>query len=241
MNLNNLMEMDRPPKGGLRLSSPLGLRERNKVDKLRRIKAAAAELFTKKGFEATTTAEIAIHAGVGEGTLFLYAKDKRDLLFQIRLEDLEQTRVNGFAKVDPNTPLLEQLIVPEVAMYRHVARNIRLERIFFEEISFCSGEQAARFQENRARAIARIEKLLVRAEQAGQIRCDEDIAFVARHMFYSSMGAMRWWIAEPKPKLSEGIAAVRRVYALHLRALNPHPCVFGPDGRATRRNTGISQ
>lgn len=205
----------------------LGLREQNKLEKLRRIKAAAADLFTKKGFEATTTMEIAKRAGVGEGTLFLYAKDKRDLLFQIRLEELDETRDKGFGKIDPKSPLLEQFIVPEVMMYRHVAKNIRLERIFFEEISFCSGEQAVRFQENRARAIARIEKLLLRAELAGQIRCDEEISFVARHMFYSSMGAMRWWIAEPKPKLSEGIADVRRVYTLHLRALNPHPGVFG--------------
>ena len=209
------------------LSPPvLGLREQNKLDKLRRIKAAAAQLFTRKGYEATTTIEIAKLAGVAEGTLFLYAKDKRDLLFQIRLEELDETRDKGFAKIDPKSPLLEQLIVPEVMMYRHVAKNVRLERIFFEEISFCSGEQAAKFQENRARAIARVEKLLVRAELAGLIRCDEEVAFVARHMFYSSMGAMRWWIAEPKPKLSDGIADVRRVYALHLRALNPHPSVF---------------
>ncbi len=212
----------------------MGLRERNKIEKLRRIKAAAAELFTQKGFEATTTLEITTRAEVGEGTLFLYAKDKRDLLFQIRLEELEDTRKRGFAKIDPKATLLDQLVVPEVVMYRHVAKNIRLERIFFEEISFCSGEHAARFQDNRARAIARIEKVLARAQQSGQIRCDEDISFVARHMFYSSMGAMRWWIAQPKPKLSEAIADIRRVYALHLRALNPHPSVFGSERRGQK-------
>src|SRR5438477_3914607 len=47
----------------------LGLRERNKLDKLQRIKAAAAALFTKKGFDATTTIEIAERARVGEGTV----------------------------------------------------------------------------------------------------------------------------------------------------------------------------
>jgi AcrR family transcriptional regulator len=227
MTISNLAITVGRRKDAPQAAPVLGLREQNKIDKLRRIKAAAAELFTKKGFEATTTIEIAKLAGVAEGTLFLYAKDKRDLLFQIRLEELDETRDKGFAKIDPKTPLLEQLIVPEAMMYRHVAKNIRLERIFFEEISFCSGEQAAGIQENRARAIARVQKVLLRAELTGLIRCDEDLAFVARHMFYSSMGAMRWWIAEPKPKLSNGIADVRRVYALHLRALNPHPSVFG--------------
>ena len=48
----------------------LGQRERNKRDKLRRIKAAAWELFLDKGYDATTTREIAVKAGVGLGTVF---------------------------------------------------------------------------------------------------------------------------------------------------------------------------
>ena len=35
-----------------------GLRERNKLDKLRRIKEAASELFIRKGYDDTTTREI---------------------------------------------------------------------------------------------------------------------------------------------------------------------------------------
>ncbi|PYS15880.1 MAG: TetR/AcrR family transcriptional regulator, partial [Acidobacteria bacterium] len=99
-------------------------------------------MFTSKGFEATTTAEIAERAAVGEGTIFLYAKDKRDLLFDICMDELEETRSKAFAKIRPEMPLLEQLLVPEVVMYRQLAKNIRLERIFFEELTFCSGPQA---------------------------------------------------------------------------------------------------
>ncbi len=205
----------------------LGLRELKKLDKLRRIKEAAADLFTSKGFEATTTAEIAERAAVGEGTIFLYAKDKRDLLFDICMDELEETRSKAFAKIRPDMPLLEQLLVPEVVMYRQLAKNIRLERIFFEELTFCSGPQAERLRESRLRMISRIEHLLLAAEQRGHIRCEEDSAFVARHVFFSSQSAMRWWIAGHKPKVSEGIADLRRIYTLHLRALNPSRAAFG--------------
>jgi AcrR family transcriptional regulator len=207
--------------------SGLGLRELKKLDKLRRIKAAAATLFTTKGFEATTTFEIAERAGVGEGTVFLYAKDKRDLLFHICMDELEQTRKKGIGRIKPDMPLLEQLLVPEVLMYKQLAKNIRLERIFFEELMFCSGPQAERLRESRLRMISRIEHLLLAAEQRGQIHCDEDPAFVARHIFFSSQSAMRWWIAGHKPKVSEGIADLRRIYTLHLRALNPTRAAFG--------------
>ena len=66
-----------------------GLRERNKIEKLQRITAAARDLFIEKGFDETTTREIAQRAHVGLGTLFLYATDKRDLLFLICTEELE--------------------------------------------------------------------------------------------------------------------------------------------------------
>jgi AcrR family transcriptional regulator len=217
-----------PVEAGPPFQKPvLGLRERNKLDKLRRIKTAAAELFASKGFDATTTLEIAERAGVGEGTVFLYTQDKRDLLFQICMDELEQTRIKGFAKVKAKMPLLEQLLVPETVMYRQLAKNIPLGRIFFSELTFCSGSQAGRLRESRARNIGRIARLILAAEQAGSIRCEEDSTFVARHIFFSSQSAMRSWIAGPSPKVAEGIEDLRRLYTLHLRALNPTPAAFG--------------
>ena len=58
-------ERSRSETGGEEVLSELtqqkasGLRERNKLDKLRRIKEAASELFVRKGFDDTTTREIA--------------------------------------------------------------------------------------------------------------------------------------------------------------------------------------
>jgi len=205
----------------------LGLRERNKLDKLQKIKAAAAALFASKGFDTITTLEIAERAGVGEGTVFLYTQDKRDLLFQICMDQLDRTRIKGFAKVKPRAPLIEQLLVPEAVLYRQVQKNIALERVFFEKLTFCSGKQAERLRESRTRTIGSIGQLILAAEQAGVINCNDDPIFVARHIFFSSQSAMRWWIAGPKPKVAEGIEDLRRIYTLHLRALNPTPAAFG--------------
>ena len=44
---------------------------------------AAIELFSEKGYEATSTSEIAKKAKVAEGTIFRYYKTKKDLLFAI--------------------------------------------------------------------------------------------------------------------------------------------------------------
>jgi len=86
------------------------LREQNKLDKLQRIKAAAADLFAELGYESATMRAIANRAGVGLGTLFLYAENKRDLVFLIFNEELDSIIERAFGSVRPEMPLLEQLV-----------------------------------------------------------------------------------------------------------------------------------
>jgi AcrR family transcriptional regulator len=46
-----------------------------------RMVRAAMDLFSERGFEATTAGDIAAHAGVTERTFFRYFADKREVLF----------------------------------------------------------------------------------------------------------------------------------------------------------------
>lgn len=59
-----------------------GRREQNKQRTRRALEIAAAHLFEKKGFEATTIRDITIAAGVGERTFFRYFPSKEDLVLQ---------------------------------------------------------------------------------------------------------------------------------------------------------------
>ena len=78
-------------------SVPDGRRERNKAEKRRRIVAAGRFLFRSQGFEATTTAAIAAHAGVGAGTFYLYVRSKEDLLVAVFEEDVSRAWADAFA------------------------------------------------------------------------------------------------------------------------------------------------
>jgi len=70
-----------------------GARDHQKGDdpsKREAIVEPARTLFTTKGYEATTMAEVARHAGVGVGTVYLYFKNKSELLYGIKGEwDME--------------------------------------------------------------------------------------------------------------------------------------------------------
>ena len=54
---------------------------RSGAEARRRLQQAALELYRERGFDQTTTAEIAARAGVNERTFFRHFPDKREVLF----------------------------------------------------------------------------------------------------------------------------------------------------------------
>lgn len=70
-----------PTQAGSRRSPKPRARKRdeNKEKTKQAILAAALDLFSRKGFQVTTTKEISKKAGIAEGTLFNYFRTKEDL------------------------------------------------------------------------------------------------------------------------------------------------------------------
>ena len=91
-------------------AAALGRREQNKLEKRGRIIAAARALFTHKGFEATTTQEIAEAAGVAAGTVFTYARTKEDLLILVFHDEMMDVVERAYAAARGAAGLLDQSI-----------------------------------------------------------------------------------------------------------------------------------
>src|SRR5690349_23962126 len=69
-----------------------------------RLEQAAMELYTERGFEQTTVAEIAKRAGLTERTFFRHFADKREVLFsgsEVLQERLVRTVVEAPASLAP--------------------------------------------------------------------------------------------------------------------------------------------
>jgi AcrR family transcriptional regulator len=198
----------------------IGLRERNKRDKLQRIRAAARELFRKHGYGAATMREIAQRAHVGLGTLFSYADDKRDLVFLIFNEELDALTDRALAAPRPGDPLIEQLIAIFKCHYEQFAQHPALSRLALQELTFYSaGKQAKAFHAIRGRLIAGIERLVARAQEARRIRPTPGARVIARQIFFVYSAALRFWIAAPSPRVSAGITDLRRVLKLQMEGL----------------------
>jgi AcrR family transcriptional regulator len=202
--------------------APLGQRERNKIDKLSRIKQAARELFLSKGFDDTTTREIALRAGVGIGTVFIYADDKRDLLFLVANDELEDTTSRAEAGVRDDASCLQNLLTAFGHHYEFFGRQPGLSRLMLREMTFYhSGRQADRFQATRERVIRLVGDIVERAMVRGTIRARENPGFVGWVAFCIYQVELRRWLMSRDPDIGQGMATLRRALKLFMQGLAP--------------------
>jgi AcrR family transcriptional regulator len=74
-------------------------RQRRKDARPRELLDAALDVFVRKGFAATRTEEVAAHAGVSKGTLYLYYPSKKELLKAVIRERLSSAIAAGADEV----------------------------------------------------------------------------------------------------------------------------------------------
>ena len=90
-------------------------RERRKEARPGELLGAALDLFVEKGFAATRVEEVAAHAGVSKGTLFLYFPSKEELFKAVVRENIVRHQTEGaeeIARYQGSTPeLLEYLML----------------------------------------------------------------------------------------------------------------------------------
>ena len=201
-------------------ASAPGLRERNKLEKRQRIRDATRELFSARGFEATTLRQIADRAQVGLGTLFNYARDKRDLTFLLFNDDLARLVEEAKAASARKTGVLEQVMAVWEPHYHYFARDPVLCRILLRDMYFyVEGEEAERFHRTAARLQDHLEMLLVSAQHAGLVSGSASADAMASLLFYVYQGSVRDWMEHPRPVAKEGLAALRQLVQMSFRGL----------------------
>jgi AcrR family transcriptional regulator len=204
-----------------------GLRERRKNERRRRVLEAAREVFLEHGYEHATTREIATRAGVAVGTVFVYARDKRDLLMTIVNDDLEAITDESFATLDRTAPILDQLIALFEPRYRYWVRDPEISTVALTEtaarwLSDDDASQTARFLHRRLGMTAKIAELVAQAQRNGQLGTPDDPQTIALFLMGTYLAHVRFWLGDPVPQVPDGIARLRRQLSLAMTGLAPH-------------------
>jgi AcrR family transcriptional regulator len=211
----------------------LGLRERSKIEKRRRIKLSARAVFLEKGYEAATTREIAERADVAIGTLFVYAKDKRDLLMLIINDDLDQLNADT-AEATPRGPLIDQLTEFFRRRYQYWASEPRLARPAVQEtFDFLSrttsnGPETARFYARRSKIMDMLSAIIAAKQSTGKIASAHGAEEIASLFMTIYLTEVRRWLNTEQPEVEAGIARLRTLMSLALTGVQPAAGEAGP-------------
>jgi AcrR family transcriptional regulator len=205
----------------------IGRAERNKRDKRERLIRAARELFQTKGFEATTTSEIAELADVAKGTLFFHAKSKEALLVMMFQEDVGQAIERGFATV-PDAPFIDQLMHVFGVMLKQNERDLGLARVFAKELAFVRGDRHG-VDLVMAGLFQRLSGLIQRAKDRGEIARDVDPSLLGNNLFALYFVFLILWLGSGERSPGGRRPSLRQMLELHIKGAS------GPDAHKSHR------
>lgn len=176
----------------------MGRRARRKTETLHRIEDAGWQLFKTRGYEATSTREIAEAADIAAGTLFNYFPEKRSLLIHLMQREIDGALNRAFDTL-PSSTLEGELTHVFASLTQCYANERRLGRVFIKELLFTDGERRAESAAWTFDLVKRIAGLVTKAQRRGEL--DPSIAPMdaAQQVFSTHYFGLVTWLGGTIP------------------------------------------
>jgi AcrR family transcriptional regulator len=171
----------------------INLDEKKLTDKQKKILESAIQLFADKGYNGTTTSEIAKLAGVAEATIFKHYRTKKGLLFQLVIPILSKfaspfilnTLIEILGQDKPIEEILSELIKDRAALVENNWKTIRIvivESLFHPDLREALKEQIAKD------VIDKVSKKVDHLKVTGKVRSDLPNRVLIRGIMSSVFG-----------------------------------------------------
>jgi AcrR family transcriptional regulator len=148
----------------------------------------AAQLFSERGYDATTTTDIAEQVGLQKASLYHYVRGKRELLYALVCEvqdpSLAQLAAIRASDADPLAKL--RAVIEGHAIF--LMRNRARVGLFLDERRNLAPEQRAVVREGEREYAAGVVGLIEEGRRAGVVHDAVDAAVVGRTL----LGALNW-------------------------------------------------
>lgn len=197
-----------------------GRRAQNKEVTRQRIVTAALHLFETKGFQATTTKQIAKRAGIAEGTVFNYFETKEDIALHFFEREVDHAiSVVRNRKSLRNAPLEEKLFalvqsqIEFLAPYEQFIGSAFV-RALQPSSKLAFGVQAFAL---RTRYLAFVQELIEESLPANGANAMTWIAPQAFWIYY--LGVLLYWLHDTSPDKERTLAFLDRSLQLGVGVL----------------------
>ena len=176
-------------------------------DKRNRILQAAIEVFSRKGFFNSKVSEIARASGVADGTIYLYFKNKDDLLislFEEKMGELVQETRKRIQEKDNSLDRLKTYIENHMGLLENEAGLIEVLQVELRQSSkFLKDYTPVKFFEY----LDVLSGILEEGKEEGVFRPDLNVG-VARRIVFGAMDELsRTYILSKRQKFHPSITA----------------------------------
>jgi AcrR family transcriptional regulator len=188
-----------------------GLREAKKENKRERILNAAIKLFSKKGFEQTSIADITSNARVAKGTFYSFFGKKGDVLLYYVDHEIETSRSEIQANLGAQSTVIDQLELTILTYLKYIFRNKEFARILAKERFDTIGTRSDR---NELLLIKSLSRLIDLAKTRKEIKSSVDSRCMADMIFAIYTMYVIYWLNGFIKTKKECVRRIREV--IHL-------------------------
>jgi TetR/AcrR family transcriptional regulator, fatty acid metabolism regulator protein len=192
------------------------------IGKHERILKAALKVFAEKGFYSTRISEIAKEANVADGTIYLYFKNKDDLLISLFEEEMEKICQSMRDEMNKTNDLIEKLRIFALSHLNRIQKNRELAEVIQVEL-----RQSAKFMREYVNKgfieyINLVREIIHEGQEKGVFRNDVAPGIVKRAFFGALDEMARYWILSTTKKYKP-VDCAKAISEIFIRGLLAKP------------------
>ena len=183
---------------------------------------AAIEVFSRKDFKGASISEIAQKAGVADGTIYQYFKNKEDLFFSIPIEKTKEFRSQLELHLEGISGALNKLRKFVWYFLYFFKTNPGYGRILMLEMRVSKSFVQTKTYDFLKQSVSPALDIIAEGQKEGVVRTDVDI-YILRHLVLGTLEHMvsRWLLKGERYDLLEHHQEVSRILIDGLSATQP--------------------
>ncbi|MFS0865565.1 TetR/AcrR family transcriptional regulator [Fredinandcohnia sp. 179-A 10B2 NHS] len=185
---------------------------KNTKPKYMQIIDAAVIVIAQNGYHQAQVSKIAKQAGVADGTIYLYFKNKEDILVSLFQEKMGQFIEKIEAEIAGKTSAAEKLLTLVETHFELLADNHDLAIVTQLELRQSNKELRLRINEVLKGYLRMVDSIIHFGKETGEFRSDLDIR-LSRHMIFGSIDetVTTWVMNDQKYELAALAKPVHRL------------------------------
>jgi len=178
-------------------------------NKHQKILKAAVKVFAEKGFYNSRVSEIAKEANVADGTIYLYFKNKDDILISLFEEEFGQIVENMRKELAKEKDPLQKIRIFAITHLSIVSKQQQLGEVLGVEVRQSSKFMKEYIDNPFIEYLNLIRSIVIEGQEKGFIRKDLTPGIMKRALFGALDEMARYWVLSTKKKHSINEAALQ--------------------------------